>query len=46
MNTPELSDSDTIQRYPSPSFEQILTENQMKELALTKATNLIELLNL
>ena len=46
MITQILSDEDTIDQYSSPSIEHLLNENKMKDLALSKATNLIELLNI
>lgn len=41
-----LSDEETIDQYSSPTLEHLLNENKMKDLALSKATNLIELLNI
>jgi hypothetical protein len=46
MATRLLSDDETVDQYESPTLEHLLNENRMKDLALSKATNLIELLNI
>ena len=35
------SDQETIDNSPSPTIENLLSENKMKDMALNKASNLI-----
>lgn len=46
MSSPFCSDDETVDRYHESTFEHLISENKMKDLALSKATNLIELLNI
>ena len=46
MSSSAYSDDESMQHISHPSLEQILKENRIKDLALNKATNLIELLNI
>jgi hypothetical protein len=41
-----FEDEEATNKPHNPSVEHLLNENRMKELALKKATNLIELLNI